>query len=127
MTTAIICTALLAALVFALGLNVSRLRGSTTTQQPTAPDDRLYVAIRAHGNATEYVPTLAVLILLVGSREPAAWMVATFVVATVARYVHALGVLRAGDMNKPVPLRMVGAMATYAAGLVLAGAAVVVA
>ena len=127
MTTAIICTALLAALVFALGLNVSRLRGSATTQQPAAPDDRLYVAVRAHGNATEYVPTLAVLILLVGSREPAAWMVATFVVATVARYVHALGVLRAGDMNKPVPLRMVGAMATYAAGLVLAGAAVVVA
>ena len=127
MTTAIVCTALLALLVFVLGVNVSRLRGSATSQLPTALDDRLFVAIRAHGNATEYVPTWAVLILLVGSRDPAPWMLAAFVVATIARYVHAFGVLQAADMGRPAPLRMVGAMGTYLSGIVLVVAALVVA
>lgn len=127
MTTAIVCSALLGALVFVLGANVSRLRGGAASQLPTALDDPLFVAIRAHANATEYVPTLAVLILLVGSRHPVPWMVAAFVVATVARYVHAFGVLHAGDMGRPAPLRLVGAMGTYLAGLALVAAAVVVA
>ena len=125
MTIAIICVALLAALVFVLGANVSRLRGSATTQAPTALDDPLFVAIRAHGNAAEYVPTLAVLILL-GSRQPATWMLVLFVVGTAARYIHAVGVLAAGDMSKPAPLRMVGAVLTYLSGLALVAAAIVV-
>jgi uncharacterized membrane protein YecN with MAPEG domain len=125
-TIAIICVALLAALVFVLGANVSRLRGSATTQAPTALDDPLFVAIRAHGNAAEYVPTLAVLILLVGSRQPATWMLVLFVVGTAARYIHAVGVLAAGDMSKPAPLRMVGAVLTYLSGLALVAAAIVV-
>lgn len=128
MTTAIVCIALLAALLFVLGWNVSRLRGSqkTVDQFPTAPDDPLFVAIRAHGNATEYVPTLAVLILLVGSRDPAAWMLVVAVVATVSRYLHAIGVLRTGDMNEESPLRFAGAVGTILSGVALAVAAVVV-
>jgi uncharacterized membrane protein YecN with MAPEG domain len=126
MTTAIICIALLAALVFGLGANVSRLRGRAASQAPAALDDPLFVAIRAHGNAAEYVPTLGLLILLVGSRDPATWMLVVFVVATAARYLHAVGVLAAGDMAKPVPLRMIGAVLTYVAGLTLAAAAIVV-
>ena len=126
MTTAIVCVALLAALLFLLGANVSRLRGRATSQAPTALDDPLFVAIRAHGNAAEYVPTLAVLMLLVGSRSPATWMLIVFGVAVAARYVHAIGVLAAGDMGRPAPLRMVGAVGTYAAGLALAAAAIVV-
>lgn len=126
MNTAIICIALLAALVFLLGANVSRLRASAADQAPTALDDPLFVAIRAHGNAAEYVPTLAVLMLLVGFRDPSTWMLVVIVIATAARYLHAVGVLAAGDMSKPAPLRMVGAMGTYAAGLALAVAAIVV-
>jgi uncharacterized membrane protein YecN with MAPEG domain len=126
MTTAIICIALLGALLFLLGFNVSRLRGKAASQQPTAMDDPLFVAIRAHGNAAEYIPTLAVLMLIVGSRHPAVWMLVVIVVATVARFVHAAGVLRAGDMSQPVPLRMIGAMTTYVAGLALSLAAVLV-
>ncbi len=128
MTTALVCIALLAALLFVLGWNVSRLRGSkkTVEQFPTAPDDPLFVAIRAHGNATEYVPTLAVLILVVGSRDPAAWMLVVAVVATVSRYLHAIGVLAAGDMAKESPLRFVGAVGTILAGVALAAAALVV-
>ncbi len=126
MTTAIVCIALLAALLFGLGANVSRLRGQAASQAPTALDDPLFVAIRAHGNAAEYVPTLGLLILLVGSRDPATWMLVLFGVATAARYLHAVGVLAAGDMAKPVPLRMIGAVLTYLAGLTLAAAAIVV-
>jgi glutathione synthase/RimK-type ligase-like ATP-grasp enzyme len=36
------------------------------------------------------------------------------------------GVLRAGDMSRPVPLCMIGAMPTYVAGLALSLAAVLV-
>jgi hypothetical protein len=126
MTTAIICIALLSALLFILGFNVSRLRGKSASQLPTAMDDPLFVAIRVHGNAAEYVPTLAVLMLVVGSHDPAAWMLAVIVLATAARFVHAAGVLRAGDMSRPVPLRMIGAMTTYVAGVALSVAAVLV-
>jgi uncharacterized protein len=76
MTTAIICTAILAAMLFALGLNVSRVRGVTGktagSQFPDDPSSGLFKAIRVHGNAAEYVPTLIVLFLLVGARSPAA-------------------------------------------------------
>lgn len=126
MTTAIVCIALLSALLFILGFNVSRLRGKSASQQPTAMDDPLFVAIRAHGNAAEYIPTLAVLMLVVGSHDPATWMLVAIVVATAARFVHAVGVLRAGDMSQPVPLRMIGAITTYVAGLALSVAAVLV-
>lgn len=128
MTTAIICIALLGTLLFVLGWNVSRLRGSkqTVEQFPTAPDDPLFVAIRAHGNATEYVPTLAVLILIVGSRDPALWMLVVAAIATLSRYLHAIGVLSAGDMAKENVLRFAGAVGTILSGVALAVAAVLV-
>ncbi|HJY83528.1 MAG TPA: MAPEG family protein, partial [Candidatus Binatia bacterium] len=73
MTTAIVCTALLGLLVFGLGLSVSLTRGQTGTNFGYSPDptDRMYKMVRAHGNATEYVPMLAVLMLLVGGHNPA--------------------------------------------------------
>ena len=128
MTTAIICIALLGALLFGLGWNVSRLRGSkqTTEQFPSAPDDPLFVAIRAHGNAAEYVPTLAILILVVGFRDPALWMLVVAAIATLSRYLHAIGVLSTGDMAKENPLRLVGAVGTILSGVALAAAAVLV-
>lgn len=129
MTTAIICIALLAALLFVLGWNVSRIRGMrghTGDQFPTAPDDALFVAIRAHGNATEYVPTLAVLMLVIGARDPAAWMLVVAVIAVVSRYLHAIGVLVTGDMGKESPLRLVGAVGTILSGVALAVASVLV-
>lgn len=129
MTTAIICIALLAALLFVLGWNVSRIRGSrgaTGEQFPTAPDDALFVAIRAHGNATEYVPTLAVLILVVGSRDPAPWMLVVAAVAVASRYLHAIGILTTGDMTREAPLRLIGAVGTILCGVALSVAAVLV-
>jgi hypothetical protein len=128
MTTATICIALLAALLFVLGWNVSRLRGSKTTvdQFPTAPDDPLFVAIRAHGNATEYVPTLAVLILVVGLGDPEVWMLVVAGIAVLSRYLHAIGVLVTGDMAEESVLRFAGAVGTILSGVALAVAAVLV-
>ena len=97
MTTAILCSALLAR----AGLRARRQRvpdaGVTGKaggyQMPTDPASRLLIAIRAHGNAAEYVPVLIVLFLLVGARSPAWVAIPLIVVATVARLLHAYGML----------------------------------
>jgi uncharacterized membrane protein YecN with MAPEG domain len=128
MTTAIICTALLAALLFLLGANVSRMRGQQAKaggpQFPTDPTDPLMIAIRAHGNASEYTPTLLVLFLLVGARSPAAVAIPLIVAATLARLVHAYALLAAGGLASLTATRVVGAAGTYLSGLALAVAAV---
>ena len=77
MTTAIVCSAILAASIFVLGFNVSLNRGYAakrgSSQMPTDPADPLLIAQRAHGNAAEYVPTLIALFLLVGWQSPQPW------------------------------------------------------
>ncbi len=125
MNVAIVCTALLGLLVFGLGFAVSMLRGSSQTNigYDPNPADRLYKMVRAHGNATEYAPMLAVLILLVGSRQPGTWMVWTFIAATASRYLHAAGMLLSPSLDRPQPLRFVGALGTYVCGLVLVAGA----
>jgi len=125
MNVAIVCTALLGLLVFGLGLAVSLTRGATRTNFGFTPDptDRLYKRVRAHGNAAEYAPMLAILILLIGARNPAPWMVWTFVAATLFRYLHAAGMLVCPSLDQPHPLRFVGALGTYVTGLVLTVAA----
>ena len=128
MTTAIICTSVLGALLFVLGANVTRiraLRGKTGgSQAPSDPADALFKAVRAHGNASEYVPTLAVLILLVGWRSPGAWATVLAVGATSARVVHAVAMLRAPTLDMRYLPREVGAEGTYLFGLALAVTAV---
>lgn len=119
MTIAIICTALLGVIVFGLGFAVSWMRGRLGVNFSYTPDptDRLYRLVRAHGNATEYAPMLAVLILLVGSRDPSAWALWMMGIATLSRYLHALGLIIAPTLEKPEPLRFLGALGTYLCGL----------
>jgi uncharacterized protein len=127
MTTAIIATAILAILVFLLGFNVSRMRGVTAkaggSQLPTDPSSPLFKAIRAHGNATEYVPTLVVLFLLVGARSPAIVAIPLIVGATAARLLHAYGMLSARTLAAESAPRLAGAIGTYGFGVGLAVAA----
>jgi hypothetical protein len=120
MTTAIVCTALLGLLVFGLGLRVSLLRGSTRVSigHGTGPADPLHQAVRAHGNTAEYAPMMAILMLIAGSRDPSGWMLATFVAATLSRYLIVAGMLMA-PLDRPHPLRFVGALGTYITGLLL--------
>jgi uncharacterized protein len=128
MTTAIICTAILAALLLALGINVSRVRGATAkaggSQFPDDPSSGLLKAIRAHGNAAEYVPTLIVLFLLVGARSSAAVAIPLIVGATAARLVQAYGLLTTPTLATPLTtFRLIGSAGTYLFGIGLAAAA----
>ena len=122
MTIATICIALLALLLFGLGLAVSLTRGSAQRiiGYSDDPTDRLHKLCRAHGNAAEYVPILAILIYILGARGPAAWITWTFVAATVFRYLHAAGMIFPATLAAPNPMRFLGALGTYLAGLVLA-------
>lgn len=122
MQTATVCAGVLGLLVIVLGLAVSGTRGATNTAIGYNPDptDRLYKMVRAHGNATEYNPMLAILILYLGAHAPAAWLLWTFVAATVARVLHAAGMLMSPSLAKPQPLRFVGAFGTYVCGSILA-------
>ena len=128
MTTAIICSSLLAALVFVLGANVTRNRVITGKadgdQQPRDPASRLLIAVRAHGNAAEYVPILVILFLLVGYRSPAWVAVPLIIAATAARLLHAYGMLSSASLAMPGKSREFGAAATYLTGVALAVAAV---
>ncbi|GHG03119.1 MULTISPECIES: MAPEG family protein [Amycolatopsis] len=123
MTLALICAAVLAALVFVLGGNVTRLRvaGAKTGAPfaPSDPADPLYKAIRAHGNAIEYIPTLLVLFVLDAARAPS-WTLVFVVGATLARLAHAVGMLRTRTVAEATPLRVAGASGTYLFGVALA-------
>jgi uncharacterized membrane protein YecN with MAPEG domain len=127
LATAIICTAVLAAMLFLLGVNVSRMRGVTTkaggSQFPGDPASRLLIAIRAHGNAAEYIPVLIVLFLLVGARSPAAVAIPLITGATAARVLHAYGLLTAPSLAVTTKARLAGAAGTYLLGVGLAVAA----
>ncbi len=121
MTTAIICTGLLALLLFGLGFGVSMARGLTETNfggDPN-PTDRLYKMVRAHGNTAEYAPIFAVLFLFLGSTEPAPWIVWTIIAATVFRIMTAAGIAICPTLDKPHPLRFIGALGTYVTGITL--------
>jgi uncharacterized membrane protein YecN with MAPEG domain len=100
-------------------------RASTGTNFGFTPDpaDRLYKMVRAHSNTAEYAPMLAVLMLLVGVRDPATWALWVMVIVTASRYLLALGLIVSPTLDKPHPLRFVGALGTYLGGLALCVAA----
>jgi len=127
LTTAVVGVAVLGAMLFVLGVNVSRMRGVTArvggSQAPTDPASPLLIAQRAHGNASEYVPYLAVLFLVVGFASPAALAIPLIVGATLARLLHAYGMLSAETLAAENPVRLAGAMGTYLFGAALAVAA----
>jgi len=127
-TLTIISLALMGVLLFLLGANVTRhraIRGGTGDQQPTDPTDRLLIAIRAHGNATEYIPTLMVLILVCSALTDSWWVGALAVAALVSRASHAASMLTAGSLADHGPLRHVGALGTYVTGMALGVTALV--
>jgi uncharacterized protein len=121
MVTAAICTGVLGLLVFGLGLGVSAVRGATSTTIGYNPDpaDRLYKMVRAHGNAAEYNPMLAVLILYLGAHAPGTWLEWVFIAAAVSRVSHAAGMILSPTLAKPQPLRAIGAVGTVLTGVIM--------
>lgn len=129
MAVALLSVGLMGLLVFLLGLNVSRIRGSVMhnqAEEEASPASALRKAVRAHGNCIEYVPTLSLLILALGLRMPMtpAWVSATMIAAVAARYIHAAGVLTGETIYSASPLRFVGALGTYITGAILSVALV---
>jgi uncharacterized membrane protein YecN with MAPEG domain len=122
-TVVLVCIAVMGALVFALGANVTRIRvirGKTGEPQMSSdPADRLLIAQRAHGNATEYVPTLIGLLIVGSTLTDGWWLDALAVVATTARVVHAYGMLTSASLAQHGPVRDLGAIFTYLSGLAL--------
>ncbi len=106
---------LCALLVGALGGNVSRLRIAKKIYLSGAPDAELTQAIRAHGNATEYVPLQILLLLLLelsGLGGVALHLLGG--VIFLSRLVHAGGVLARS------PLLAAAAAVSYAVTFVMA-------
>ena len=123
MNVAVVCIALLDLLVFGLGINVSRLRGNMKIGigYPADPTHPLQKACRAHANGCEYAPTMAILMLVLALRDPAAWAVGLFFAATAARILHAVGMFASPTLAAAHPLRLVGAAGTYLTGLAVLG------
>jgi len=124
MAVALLSVGLMGLLVFLLGFNVSRLRGSvmhTQAEEEGNPRSALRKAVRAHGNCVEYVPTLSLLILALGLRMPLmpAWIAAVMLAAVAARYIHAAGVLTSENIYAPNKLKFAGALGTYVTGSIL--------
>lgn len=121
MVIAVLCVALLGFLVVGLGLVVSMTRGSTKTMYGynIDPADRLYKAVRAHGNTTEYAPMLAVLILTLGMLNPEPWMMWCMGLVTLSRYVFVFGIVLPPSMAQPSKLRFIGSLGTYLFGMAL--------
>ncbi|HYL60931.1 MAG TPA: MAPEG family protein [Candidatus Acidoferrales bacterium] len=120
MTVAIVCTAMLGLLLFALGLNVSRSRGvDKAGAYPNDPADPFFKSMRAHANTAEYAPMLAVLMLIAGERNPGTWVLWTMGIAVASRYLIVAGMLASETLAKPHPLRFVGATGTYLTGIAL--------
>ncbi len=127
-TVTVVCIALLGILLFLLGANVTRhraIRGGTGNQMPTDPADRMFIAIRAHGNAAEYVPTLIVLLFVCDALSDSWWVGALAVAAVVARFLHAAGMLTSETLASHGPVRDLGALGTYATGVALGVTAII--
>lgn len=126
-TITVVCMALLGILLFLLGANVTRnraLRGGGN-QQPTDPADRLLIAVRAHGNAAEYIPTMIVLLLVCSALSDSRLIDVLAVAAVVVRFTHAIGMLRSATLAAHGPLRDIGALGTYLVGIALGVTAIV--
>jgi uncharacterized membrane protein YecN with MAPEG domain len=84
------------------------------------PADPLHKLVRAHGNTTEYAAMLGLLMLVVALREPQTWALWCMGIATASRYLLAAGIILSPTLERPHPLRFVGALGTYLAGFGLA-------
>jgi uncharacterized protein len=118
----LVCSGVLVILYFALAVNVSRLRGKTKTGIGTSadPSGPLNKAVRAHGNAAEFVPLFVALFLYFSLSAPGGWIPWVVVLVTVARVLHAAGMLLTPTFDAPPhPLRGIGALGTYVGGFAL--------
>ena len=122
--TVVLCVALLVIFYGALSLNVSRVRRKRRSDS-TVPEAALTKAIRAHGNAAEYIPLFAGGLLYLNSVAPSPFVVGLAVAVVACRLMHAAGMFLISTVNERHPLRFIGALGTYFCLFALGGALVV--
>ncbi len=117
-----LCFGLLGLLPFALGfwVSINRGRAGANFSYSDDPAHPLHKAVRAHGNAIEYVPTLMVLTIALDRMLPGQATMWLVVLATLGRYLHAIGMLTCTSLGDRHPLRIAGSVLTYFPGLIMA-------
>ncbi|MDX2167953.1 MAG: MAPEG family protein [Deltaproteobacteria bacterium] len=111
--------ALNALIMVTLALLVVRHRGRAKAGIGDGGDPGLALAIRAHGNNTEYVPYALVLLLLVELGAWPAWLVHVLgIMLTVGRVAHGYGLSQSKGTS---PGRAIGMLGTWLAILIAAG------
>ena len=120
----IICAALNALLVFALGfwVSIQRSTGDKVIYHgaPLEPTSSLAKAQRAHGNAAEYAGAIMALFLLCSfTGKEGTWVAAIMIAITAARYLTAFGFLTCKTLATPHWAKAIGALVTYVGGIVL--------
>lgn len=121
MSLYLLSSAVLVLLYFALAFMVSiaRNRHRVGVGAGPDPDGPLNRAIRAHGNAAEYLPLFVAIFLYFEVAGGPPWTAWLAIALTVCRILHALGMYRARTLNGRDPLRFVGALGTYLGGFAL--------
>ena len=112
MNILVLCSGLMALLYAALSVNVSvtRLRKQ---KDSSITEEQLTKAIRAHGNASEYIPLFIASFLFLGISGSSPALAIVAVLATVSRLAHAAGMFRIANVSERHPLRYYGAIGTY--------------
>lgn len=111
MNILILCCAALVLLYTLLGVNVLRMRRRKRLK-PETTDFDLNQAVRAHGNASEYVPLLVASLLYL-SYFPHDLLAPMGIVATLSRIAHAVGMLTTRQAEGRSVLRWLGTVGTY--------------
>lgn len=83
---------------------------------------RLNHAVRAQANTCEHAGALGALFLWRGSQQPAPWVIGLIVAATACRVLPVVGLVACARMERPDPVRFVGARGTCVTGVGLCGA-----
>jgi uncharacterized membrane protein YecN with MAPEG domain len=120
MNTYLICSAILVIVYFLLAFNVSLARGSTKIGIGTdEPQGKLNRAIRAHGNAAEYIPILVLLFLYFLSTGASGWITWVVIGVTACRVLHPISMFISPDLNRAYAPRFIASAGTYVGGLAL--------
>jgi len=124
MNVYLICSGILVIVYFLLANNVSmtRVRTKVGFGTDSDPSSSLNRAIRAHGNASEYIPLFVVLFLYFLTSGASGWITWVVIIVTICRILHPLSIFIAADLNGRHPLRFISAVGTYLGGLALGAA-----
>jgi uncharacterized protein len=118
---AVLCSAVLVLFYGALSFNVSRVRRKQRSNA-TVTEAALTKAIRAHGNAAEYVPLFVAGLLYLQSVAASPFVSGLAVAALTCRLSHAAGMFLIPTIKERHPLRFIGALGTYFCLFAMGGA-----